>query len=46
MVHLDSEFPTPYARQQIAAINPDHVGVEGFRARLAEADEFAALADA
>lgn len=46
VVHLDSEFPTPYAQQQIAAINPDHVGVDGIRARLAEADEFAALADA
>ena len=36
VVHLDSEFPTPYAQEQIAAINPDHLGVEGFRARLSE----------
>jgi uncharacterized protein YPO0396 len=36
-VHLESEFPTPYARAQMAAINPDHLGVEGFRARITEA---------
>ncbi|MDR3439731.1 SbcC/MukB-like Walker B domain-containing protein [Telmatospirillum sp.] len=35
-VYLDSEFPTPYAQEQIAGINPDHVGIEGFRARIAE----------
>ncbi|MGE5504319.1 MAG: SbcC/MukB-like Walker B domain-containing protein [Actinomycetota bacterium] len=35
-VYLESEFPTPYAREQIAAINPDHIGIEGFRRRMAE----------
>lgn len=30
-VYLDSEYPSEYARQQIAAINPEHIGLEGFR---------------
>ncbi|WP_019646942.1 SbcC/MukB-like Walker B domain-containing protein [Novispirillum itersonii] len=33
-VYLDSEYPSDYARQQIAAINPDHIGLDGFRARM------------
>ncbi|TSD87617.1 hypothetical protein FFK22_016670 [Mycobacterium sp. KBS0706] len=36
VVHLDSEFPTPYAREQMGAINPEHVGIEGYRRRLTE----------
>jgi|AGTN01.1.fsa_nt_gi hypothetical protein len=37
VVHLESEFPTPYAQEQMSSINPDHVGIEGFRARIEEA---------
>ncbi|MGK9169918.1 hypothetical protein KXR53_26625 [Inquilinus limosus] len=36
VVHLDSEFPTPYAREQMGAINPEHIGIEGYRRRLTE----------
>jgi hypothetical protein len=30
-VYIDSEFPGERARRELARINPDHVGVEGFR---------------
>lgn len=36
VVHLDSEFPTSYAREQMGAINPEHIGIDGYRRRLAE----------
>jgi hypothetical protein len=34
VVYLDSEYPTPYARERIGEINPDHIGIEGYRRRL------------
>lgn len=35
-VYIDSEFPKEHARQELSKINPDWIGIEGYRKRLAE----------
>jgi len=38
-VYIASDFPKDRARRELAAINPNHKGVEGFRADLTDAAE-------
>jgi energy-coupling factor transporter ATP-binding protein EcfA2 len=38
-VYIASDFPKERARRELAAINPNHKGIEGFRADLIEAAE-------
>jgi hypothetical protein len=49
-VYISSEFPKEHLRREMAKINPDHIGVEGFRqiAKMREAGQARAdeLADA
>ncbi|WP_046864485.1 SbcC/MukB-like Walker B domain-containing protein [Microvirga massiliensis] len=35
-VYVDAEFPGSLAKRELARINPDHVGIEGFRQIAAE----------
>jgi len=35
-VYVDAEYPGALARKELARINPDHVGIEGFRTQAAE----------
>jgi energy-coupling factor transporter ATP-binding protein EcfA2 len=35
-VYIDAEYPGALAKRELARINPDHVGEEGFRKRAAE----------
>lgn len=35
-VYVDAEYPGELARRELARINPDHVGIDGFKAQAAE----------
>jgi len=35
-VYVDAEYPGALARRELARINPDHIGIEGFRQDAAE----------